>query len=85
MELALIQLSSRFLPSRNLPLFLRIFSLLFNLKMIFINFFLFFSLKIDSARSPGILLESVQLLTDMNLWIKKAYISSDGKWNMDGN
>ncbi|CAN6914125.1 unnamed protein product [Brassica oleracea] len=39
--------------------------------------------KIDSARSPGILLESVQLLTDMNLWIKKAYISSDGKWNMD--
>ncbi|KAG2239722.1 hypothetical protein Bca52824_091419 [Brassica carinata] len=39
--------------------------------------------KIDSARSPGILLESVQLLTDMNLWIRKAYISSDGKWNMD--
>ncbi|KAG2318531.1 hypothetical protein Bca4012_055257 [Brassica carinata] len=39
--------------------------------------------KIDSARGPGILLESVQLLTDMNLWIKKAYISSDGKWNMD--
>ncbi|KAJ4880834.1 ACT domain-containing protein ACR7 [Raphanus sativus] len=39
--------------------------------------------KIDSARGPGILLESVQLLTDMNLGIKKAYISSDGKWNMD--
>ncbi|XP_010538770.1 PREDICTED: ACT domain-containing protein ACR7-like [Tarenaya hassleriana] len=39
--------------------------------------------KIDSARSQGTLLESVQLLTDMGLWIRKAYISSDGKWNMD--
>lgn len=26
----------------------------------------------------------VQILTDMNLIIKKAYISSDGEWFMDG-
>lgn len=27
----------------------------------------------------------VQVLTDMNIFIKKAYISSDGGWFMDGN
>lgn len=32
----------------------------------------------------GILLEVVQVLTDMNLVITKAYISSDGGWFMDG-
>ncbi|XP_027102228.1 ACT domain-containing protein ACR8 [Coffea eugenioides] len=38
---------------------------------------------IDSARRHGILLEAVQVLTDLNLSIKKAYISSDGQWFMD--
>ncbi|MCL7024951.1 hypothetical protein MKW94_017216 [Papaver nudicaule] len=39
--------------------------------------------KIDSAQKDGILLEAVQILTDLNLSIKKAYISSDGRWFMD--
>ncbi|KAJ8766145.1 hypothetical protein K2173_021662 [Erythroxylum novogranatense] len=39
--------------------------------------------KFDSARKHGILLEAVQVLTDLNLSIKKAYISSDGRWFMD--
>ncbi|KAL0310477.1 UNVERIFIED_CONTAM: ACT domain-containing protein ACR8 [Sesamum calycinum] len=38
---------------------------------------------IDSARKHGILLEAVQVLMDLNLSIKKAYISSDGRWFMD--
>ncbi|XP_059661673.1 ACT domain-containing protein ACR8 [Cornus florida] len=38
---------------------------------------------IDSARKHGILLEAVQILTDLNLSIKKAYISSDGRYFMD--
>lgn len=38
---------------------------------------------IDSGRKHGILLEAVQVLTDLNLSIKKAYISSDGRWFMD--
>ncbi|KAL1827222.1 hypothetical protein ACET3Z_005634 [Daucus carota] len=38
---------------------------------------------IDSARKHGILLEAVQVLTDFNLSIKKAYVSSDGRWFMD--
>lgn len=38
---------------------------------------------IDSARKHGILLEAVQVLTDLNLAITKAYISSDGRWFMD--
>lgn len=37
----------------------------------------------DSANKHGILLEVVQVLTDLNLTIKKAYISSDGGWFMD--
>lgn len=40
--------------------------------------------QVDSARKHGILLEAVQVLTDLNLSIKKAYISSDGRWFMDG-
>ncbi|GKU95436.1 hypothetical protein SLEP1_g8800 [Rubroshorea leprosula] len=40
-------------------------------------------IKVDSARTHGILLEAVQALTDLNLSIKKAYISSDGQWLMD--
>lgn len=39
----------------------------------------------DSANKHGILLEVVQILTDLNLVITKAYISSDGGWFMDGN
>ncbi|KAJ1416050.1 ACT domain [Sesbania bispinosa] len=39
--------------------------------------------KVDSARRHGILLDAVQVLTDLNLSIKKAYISSDGRWFMD--
>ncbi|XP_006847223.2 ACT domain-containing protein ACR3 isoform X1 [Amborella trichopoda] len=39
--------------------------------------------KVDSANKPGILLEVVQVLTDMDLIISKAYISSDGGWFMD--
>lgn len=38
----------------------------------------------DSANRHGILLEVVQILTDLNLVITKAYISSDGGWFMDG-
>lgn len=39
--------------------------------------------KIDSVNKPGILLEVVQVLTDLDLIIAKAYISSDGGWFMD--
>ncbi|KAI4364874.1 hypothetical protein MLD38_020907 [Melastoma candidum] len=39
--------------------------------------------KVDSTRKHGILLEAVQVLADLNLSIKKAYISSDGRWSMD--
>ncbi|XP_022923289.1 ACT domain-containing protein ACR8-like [Cucurbita moschata] len=39
--------------------------------------------KVDSARRYGNLLEAVQILTDINLSIKKAYVSSDGRWFMD--
>ncbi|XP_024015669.1 ACT domain-containing protein ACR6 isoform X2 [Eutrema salsugineum] len=40
-------------------------------------------IQIDSVNKHGTLLEVVQVLTDMNLVIKKAYISSDGGWFMD--
>ncbi|GKA75181.1 ACT domain-containing protein [Tanacetum coccineum] len=40
-------------------------------------------IKVDSANKRGSLLEVVQVLTDMNIFIKKAYISSDGGWFMD--
>ena len=42
-------------------------------------------LQVDSANKHGILLEVVQVLTDLNLIITKAYISSDGGWFMDGD
>ena len=44
----------------------------------------FLFMKVDSANKHGILLEVVQVLTDLNLIITKAYISSDGNWFMDG-
>uniref|UniRef100_A0A0D6R6V4 ACT domain-containing protein n=1 Tax=Araucaria cunninghamii TaxID=56994 RepID=A0A0D6R6V4_ARACU len=40
-------------------------------------------IKVDSANKHGILLEVVQLLTDLDLTILKAYICSDGGWFMD--
>ncbi|EHA8587638.1 ACT domain-containing protein ACR4 [Cocos nucifera] len=39
--------------------------------------------KVDSFNSHGSLLEVVQVLTDLKLTIKRAYISSDGEWFMD--
>ncbi|XP_078433963.1 ACT domain repeat 3 [Wolffia australiana] len=39
--------------------------------------------KVDSMNRPGILLEVVQVLSDLDLTITKAYISSDGGWFMD--
>lgn len=42
-------------------------------------------LQVDSANKHGILLEMVQVLTDLDLLISKSYISSDGGWFMDGN
>lgn len=41
--------------------------------------------QVDSANKHGILLEMVQVLTDLDLVISKSYISSDGGWFMDGN
>lgn len=40
-------------------------------------------IQVDSVNKQGILLEVVQVLTDLNLVITKAYISSDGGWFMD--
>ncbi|GKD88996.1 ACT domain-containing protein ACR4-like protein isoform X2 [Tanacetum coccineum] len=42
-------------------------------------------IQVDSANKHGILLEVVQVLTDLNFVITKGYISSDGGWFMDGN
>ncbi|EEF37129.1 ACT domain-containing protein ACR1 [Ricinus communis] len=39
--------------------------------------------KVDSANKHGILLEMVQVLTDLDLVISKSYICSDGGWFMD--
>nr|GMC51790.1 ACT domain-containing protein ACR4-like isoform X1 [Ipomoea batatas] len=40
-------------------------------------------IQVDSANKHGILLEVVQILTDLNLIVTKAYICSDGGWFMD--
>lgn len=40
--------------------------------------------QVDSANKHGILLEMVQVLTDLDLVISKSYICSDGGWLMDG-
>ncbi|GAV60528.1 ACT domain-containing protein, partial [Cephalotus follicularis] len=40
-------------------------------------------IKVDSVNKQGLLLEVVQVLTDMNLSISKSYISSDAGWFMD--
>ncbi|ERN06295.1 hypothetical protein AMTR_s00016p00225040 [Amborella trichopoda] len=39
--------------------------------------------KVDSANMHGVLLEVVQVLTDLNIRFNRAYISSDGGWFMD--
>uniref|UniRef100_A0A0D9VH22 ACT domain-containing protein ACR n=1 Tax=Leersia perrieri TaxID=77586 RepID=A0A0D9VH22_9ORYZ len=39
--------------------------------------------KVDSMNKNGILLEVVQVLSDLDLTISKAYITSDGGWFMD--
>lgn len=39
--------------------------------------------KVDSANKHGILLNMVEVLTDLDLVISKSYISSDGGWFMD--
>ncbi|RZS17622.1 hypothetical protein BHM03_00049789 [Ensete ventricosum] len=39
--------------------------------------------RVNSARKRGMLLEAVQVLTDLDLIIQKGYISSDGRWFMD--
>lgn len=41
-------------------------------------------LQVDSANKRGSLLEVVQVLNDLNLIVRRAYISSDGEWFMDG-
>ena len=38
----------------------------------------------DNTNKYGILLEVVQVFTDLKLIVTKAYISSDGGWFMDG-
>ncbi|XP_078434869.1 ACT domain-containing protein ACR4-like isoform X2 [Wolffia australiana] len=40
-------------------------------------------IKVDSTNKHGSLLEVVQVLTDLNLTVTRAYISSDGEWFMD--
>ncbi|KAB2599090.1 hypothetical protein D8674_009361 [Pyrus ussuriensis x Pyrus communis] len=40
-------------------------------------------IKVDSANRRESLLEVVQVLNDLNLIIRRAYISSDGEWFMD--
>ncbi|OIW15251.1 hypothetical protein TanjilG_17571 [Lupinus angustifolius] len=40
-------------------------------------------IQVDSVNKHGILLDIVQVLSDMNLVITKAYISSDGVWFME--
>ncbi|XP_010545190.1 PREDICTED: ACT domain-containing protein ACR4-like, partial [Tarenaya hassleriana] len=39
--------------------------------------------QVDSANKRGSLLEVVQVLTDLDLLIRRAYVSSDGEWFMD--
>ncbi|MCE3215338.1 hypothetical protein HAX54_001959 [Datura stramonium] len=40
-------------------------------------------IKVDSANKRGSLLAVVQVLSDFNLIIRRAYIASDGEWFMD--
>ncbi|GFP99467.1 act domain-containing protein acr4 [Phtheirospermum japonicum] len=40
-------------------------------------------MQVDNPNKTGSLLKVVQVLNDLNLIIRKAYISSDGRWFMD--
>ncbi|CAL5027834.1 unnamed protein product [Urochloa decumbens] len=40
-------------------------------------------IRVDSVNSHGTLLAVVQVIADLNLFIRKAYFSSDGNWFMD--
>ncbi|XP_078171720.1 ACT domain-containing protein ACR4-like [Carex rostrata] len=39
--------------------------------------------KVDSVNKQGSLLKVVQVLSDLNLVVRRAYITSDGEWFMD--
>lgn len=58
--------------------------LIVQIGMEYLTYSCHFLMQVDSANRHGILLEVVQILTDLNLVITKAYISSDGGWFMDG-
>jgi hypothetical protein len=40
------------------------------------------AVQVDSSRKRAVLLEAVQVLADLDLSIKKTYISSHGRWFM---
>jgi hypothetical protein len=50
----------------------------------FISSLFAFGVQVDSMNKDGILLEVVQVLSDLDLHISKAHIISDGGWFMDG-
>jgi hypothetical protein len=41
------------------------------------------AVQVDSSKKRAVLLEAVQVFADLDLSIKKAYISSHGRWFMD--
>jgi hypothetical protein len=43
-----------------------------------------FGVQVDSVNKDNILMEVVQVLSDVDLDISKAHIISDGGWFMDG-
>lgn len=42
------------------------------------------NIQVDSAKRHGILLKVIQVFTDLNLIVTKAYICFDAGWFMDG-
>jgi hypothetical protein len=40
------------------------------------------AVQVDSSRKRAVLVEAVQVLADLDLSIKKTYISSHGRWFM---
>jgi (p)ppGpp synthase/HD superfamily hydrolase len=50
----------------------------------FISSLFAFGVQVDSVNKDGILMEVVQVLSDVDLNISKAHIISDGEWFMDG-
>lgn len=41
-------------------------------------------IQVDSVNTHGTLLALVQVITDLNLVVRKAYFTADGDWFMDG-